>query len=119
MFIEELNPSEFGARPVDPANADPGGLGVPSDANSQSGLAPDILRLIRETEDSYKKRLFREYTEALRLAGEPVQGITFEKFHATIQSNAELLREKFGCSRVRFLVQTRDGKVSLKSVPIK
>lgn len=121
MFIEELNPSEFGARPIDPANASgaDAGLGVPSDANSQSGLAPDILRLIRETEDTYKKRLFREYTEALRAAGEPVQGITFEKFHATIQSNAEILREKYGCSRVRFLVQTRDGKVSLKSIPIK
>lgn len=118
MFIEELNASEFDVRPVESAKAD-GGLGVPSDANSQSGLAPDILRLIRETEDAYRKRLFREYTEALRAAGEPVQGITFEKFHATIQANAELLKGKYGAGRVRFLVQTRDGRVSLKPVPIK
>lgn len=118
MFIEELSASEFGVRPVDAAQAT-GPVGVPSDANSQSGLAPDILRLIRETEESYRKRLFREYTEALRANGEPVQGITFEKFHATIQSNADLLREKYGAAQVRFLVQTRDGKVSLKPVPIK
>lgn len=118
MFIEEINASEFGMRPVDAAMASEG-VGVPSDANSQSGLAPDILRLIRETEDTYRKRLFKEYTEALRAAGEPVQGITFEKFNSTIQSNADLLREKYGCSMVRFLVQNRDGKVSLKPVPIK
>ena len=102
---------------MDAAQAGP--VGVPSDANSQSGLAPDILRLIRETEDSYRKRLFREYTEALRANGDPIQGITFEKFHATIQSNADLLREKYGAAQVRFLIQTRDGKVSLKPVPIK
>lgn len=118
MFIEEISASEFETRPVDSAQAS-SSLGVSADANSQSGLAPDILRLIRETEDSYRKRLFRDYTEALRAAGEPLQGITFEKFYGTIQANAELLREKYGVTRVRFLVQTRDGKVSLKPIPIK
>lgn len=118
MFIEEIDASEFGQRPVDAAQAE-GPIGVAASANSQSGLAPDILRLVRETEDAYRKRLFRDYTEALRAAGEPVQGITFDKFFATLQATADLLREKYGCTRVRFLVQTRDGKVSLKPVPIK
>ena len=118
MFIEELNASEFAQRPVDASQAE-ASVGIAATANSQSGLAPDILRLIRETEETYRKRLFREYTEALRKAGEPVQGITFEKFAATLQSNAELLRSKYGCTSVRFLVQTRDGKVSLKPIPIK
>jgi hypothetical protein len=41
-----------------------------------------------------------------------------EQFAATLQSNADALRAKVGCTRVRFLVVTRDGRVSLKPVPI-
>jgi hypothetical protein len=116
LFIEALDASEFHMKTVDSSLAEPQAVGVPASADSQSGLAPDILRLIRETEDSYRKRLFKEYTEALRGRGEPVP--TMEQFAATLQSNADALRAKVGCTRVRFLVVTRDGRVSLKPVPI-
>ena len=119
MFIEAIDPSEFRARPVDASQAGASSaVGVSADSNSQSGLAPDILRLIRETDDAYRRRIFEEYRIALRANGEPTGGITAEKFLATLESNAELLRTKYRCGRVRFLVQTRDGRVSLKPVPI-
>lgn len=120
MFIDELDSSQFRVRPIESSQvpADGGAFSVPSDADSGMGFAPDILRLIRETEDGYKRRLFKDYTEQLRDAGEPVQGITYEKFMARLEANAEALRAKYNCNRVRFLVVTRDGKVTLRPVPI-
>lgn len=117
MFIDEIDPSQFRTRPVDASQA-ASGMVVPADAHSGMGYAPDILRLVRETDEAYHQRLFREYIEALRAVGEPVQGITFEKFTSKLESNARALQQKYGCDRVRFLVVTSDGKVTLKPVPI-
>jgi len=121
LFIDVLDPSEFRVRPIESSQI-PGGdeaaFGVPSDADSGMGFAPDILRLIRETENAYQRRLFKEYTDRLREAEEPIQGITFEKFMTRLEANASALREKYGCERVRFLVVSRDGKVSLRPIPI-
>ena len=105
MFIESLNASELQMKIVDTASAD-----------AQSGLSPEVLRLVRETEDAYRKRLFAEYVAALRSAGEPTP--TVEQFSATIQSNADALRNKIGCARVRFLVVAGEGRVTLKPVPM-
>lgn len=119
MFIDELDPSEFTAQPVDSSQVpDQPANGVPATADSTMGYAPDILRLVREDADSYHRRLFREYTEACRQTGEPVQGISFEKFVSKLEGNAAALRDKYDCSSVRFLVVIRDGKVSMKPVPI-
>jgi hypothetical protein len=118
MFIEEIDPSEFHARPINAANAQQPQLAVPGDAHSGMGYPPDILRLVREADETYKRRLFKEYTDALRTRGEPVQGISFEKFIAKLESNATALRTKYQCSRVRFLVVDSDGKVTLKPIPI-
>ncbi len=105
VFIESLNASELQMKIVDTASAD-----------AQSGLSPEVLRLMRETEDAYRKRLFAEYVAALRSAGEPTP--TVEQFSATIQSNADALRNKIGCARVRFLVVAGEGRVTLKPVPM-
>jgi hypothetical protein len=83
------------------------------------GYPPDILRLVREADEVYRRRIFKEYTDALRARGESIQGITFEKFIAKLDANAQALRAKYKCERVRFLVVNADGKVILKPVPIR
>ncbi len=109
MFVDELDSSEFSAEPVDAAAVA---------AGETAGLAPAVVQLVREDEESYLRRTFREYTQGLQAKGEPVQGITFEKFEATLNGNAEALREKYGCTSVRFLVDVGADRVSLKPVAI-
>lgn len=118
MFIDEIDPSEFHARPVDSTTAEQNAFAVPGDAHSGMGYSPVILRLVRETDEVYRRRLFKEYTEALRGLGEPVQGISFDKFTAKLDANAQALKSKYGCQRVRFLVIVADRKVTLKPVPM-
>ncbi len=109
MFVDEIDSSEFHAEPVDAAAVA---------AGETAGLAPAIVQLVREDEESYLRRTFREYTQGLQQTGEPVQGITYEKFSATLTGNADALREKFGCASVRFVVAVGDDRVSLKPIPI-
>jgi len=109
MFIDELNSSEFHTRPIDSTAVVAGEV---------EGILPEIVRMVKEDEESYRRRLFREYTQALRSTGEPVQGITFEKFSRHLESNAEALRKKYDCTLVRFVIQVKDNKVTLTPVPI-
>ncbi len=118
LFIDEIDPSEFHTRAIDGRQASETQVGVPGDASSGMGYPPDILRLVREADEVYRRRIFKEYTDALRARGESIQGITFEKFTAKLDANASALKAKYKCERVRFLVVTAEGKVILKPVPI-
>ncbi len=109
MFVDELDSSEFSARPVDSAAVAAGETG---------GLSAEVVQLVREDEESYMRRTFREYTQGLQKTGEAVQGITYEKFGAKLGKDAEALRAKYGCQQVRFLVEVGEDRVSLKPVPI-
>lgn len=88
-------------------------------AGNTGGLSPAIVALVNEDAAAYQRRLFREYTEALRLAGQPVQGITFEAFTGQLESNSAALAKKYECSYVRFIVSSDGGKVRLRPVPIR
>ena len=118
MFIDEIDSSHFMAKPIDSSQVSDQNYFVPSTADSSTGLSPEILQLVREDEDTYRRRVFREYAEARRETGEPVQGITFEKFTTQLSSRAAALEEKYGCTSVRFIVLVRDNRVTLKPVPI-
>ena len=118
MFIEALDASQFRTKPIESSQIDKDAIGIPSTVDSTSGLSPDVLQLVREDAETYYRRTFREYTDARRHTGESLQGLSFSKFSKQIESRAEALREKYRCTQVRFLVQVRDGRVSLKPVPI-
>ena len=74
--------------------------------------------LTAESADSYYKRLFNEYLAARKENGEPTANITFEKFRDKLIRNETELRKKLGAKKVRFRVQTKAGKVSLKPIPL-
>ena len=87
-------------------------------AGAKMSSDPDVLALAQEPEADYYKRLFGEYVEARRAAGEKVDGINFEGFVAKLRLNEANLKKKYQCKAVRFRVQRKGEQVSLKPVPI-
>lgn len=86
-----------------------GGAGQPAD--------PDLAALAQESEPDYYKRVYTEYLMARRATGHPDE-VSFENFIAKLKVNEGKLRAQYQCRAVRFRVTTKDGKVSLKPVPI-
>ena len=78
---------------------------------------PDLAALAQESEPDYYKRVYTEYLAARRATGHPDE-VSFENFIAKIKVNEGKLRAQYQCRAVRFRVITKDGKVSLKPVPI-
>ena len=78
---------------------------------------PDLAALAQESEPDYYKRVFTEYQVARKAVGATDDG-SFENFIAKVKVNEGKLKAQYQCRAVRFRVVTKDGKVSLKPVPI-
>jgi hypothetical protein len=78
---------------------------------------PELAALAQESEPDYYKRIYTEYLSARRSIGQPDE-VSFENFIAKLKVNEGKLRAEFQCKVVRFRVVTKDGKVTLKPVPI-
>jgi hypothetical protein len=78
----------------------------------------EAVALAQEPEPDYYKRLFHEYIDAREQAGENVEGVTFDSFVTKLRVNEAGLKKRYQCSAVRFRVVSKDGKVTLKPVPI-
>ena len=103
-YDEDGNPMQAGRVEFDEGDARPAG-------------DPDLAALAQEPEPDYYKRVFTEYTEAKRAAGTPDE-VSFEGFIAKLRVNEGRLKAQFQCKAVRFRIVAKDGKVSLKPVPI-
>lgn len=77
----------------------------------------DLAALAQESEPDYYKRVYTEYTEARRASGNP-DDVSFEGFIAKLRVNEGKLKAQYQCRAVRFRVVAKDGKVTLKPVPI-
>ena len=103
FFIEDLSPEEIRAHGYQGAAAHK------SDLDSRMGLTL-----------SYYEKLFADYMEARRRAGEKQsEPITAEQFIDKVRKNEEVLCHKYQCAVVKFEVRMKEGKVTLKPVPIK
>ena len=78
---------------------------------------PDLAALAQESEPDYYKRVYTEYLAARKATGAP-DDVSFENFIAKLKVNEGKLKAQYQCRAVRFRVVTKDGKVSLKTVPI-
>jgi hypothetical protein len=78
-----------------------------NDAPTQVGIEP------------YFKQVFDEFVSVKRTCGEPVTGLTYEKFAEKLIKNRDDLMAKTGCREVRFTVYVKDGKAALKATPVK
>ena len=79
---------------------------------------PAVVALAQEPEAEYYRRIYNEYLEARKGVGESIDGVTFESFSAKLRLNEANLKKKYSCRAVRFRVQTKNGQVTLKPVPI-
>jgi hypothetical protein len=61
------------------------------------------------------KNLYDSLLEAKRRCGEPVEDLSFPRFHSLIASKADGLKERLGCDRVQFSVSVENGHVSFKA----
>jgi hypothetical protein len=95
----EFDEDEEGARPAAETNS------------------PELAALAREPEPDYYKRVYTEYLDARRASGNPDE-VSFEGFIAKLRVNEGKLKAQHQCKAVRFRVVTKDGKVTLKPVPI-
>jgi HAMP domain-containing protein len=94
----------------------PSGLAVDTEGLSQQDA--EAVALAAEPEQAYLHRLYEQYLAARRSTGEGIQGIDFEGFIGKLRQNESVLKGKYQCRAVRFKVVTKDGKVTLKPVPI-
>jgi hypothetical protein len=94
----------------------PSGLAV--DTEGLSAKDAEAMALAAEPEGNYLRRLFDEYASARMATGEGSEGLTFDGFVSKLRQNEAVLRAKYQCRSVRFKVVTRDGRVTLKPVPI-
>lgn len=82
-----------------------------------SGPDADLARLAAESEPDYYKRVFTEYKQARSEMGAPDE-VSYENFIAKLKMNEGKLKSQHQCKAVRFRVVAKDGKVTLKPVPI-
>ena len=94
----------------------PGAIRVDTEGLSEKDA--EAVKLAAEPEPAYLERLHAEYVAARRASGEGDAGADFEGFVARLRQNETVLRGKYQCRAVRFKVVTKDGKVTLKPVPI-
>lgn len=93
----------------------PGRLDFDTDLSDKDAEA---VQLAQEPDADYYKRIFDEYVNALAETGRDTDGVTFDGFVTKLRLNETNLKAKYQCSAIRFRVVAKDGKVSLKPVPI-
>ncbi len=93
-----------------------GSMSFDTDGLSEKDAA--ALNLAAESEPDYYKRTFDEYVAAKQSVGDNVDSINYEGFVAKLRLTEANLKKKYSARAVRFKVVTKDGKVTLKPVPI-
>jgi hypothetical protein len=106
-FDEEGNPIILGRVEFDEGDG----------SNAPPAVDADIAALAQESEPDYYKRVYTEYLAARKATGNPDE-VSFENFIAKLKVNEGKLKAQYQCRAVRFRVITKDGKVTLKPVPI-
>ena len=89
-----------------------------ADAEPPSAADQEALALANEPEADYYRRLYNEFIDAKKKAGENVEGVNFDGFTAKLRMNEAGLKKKYSARAVRFRLQVKDGQVTLKPVPI-
>jgi hypothetical protein len=61
------------------------------------------------------KGVYDALVKAKRTCGEPIQGLSFAKFHRLVLERSDAIKEKAGADRVSFSVDIESGHVSFKA----
>jgi hypothetical protein len=90
---------------------------VPEELIKQS--ATGAFAAIAGTDEAHFKETYQQFIATKQQCGEPVAGLTYDKFKETLRKNQEKIQQAHGTSKVRFTVYVKDGKAALKATPIK
>jgi hypothetical protein len=63
--------------------------------------------------------VYDDFVRTKKQCGEPTEGLTFEKFQATLKKNRDALMQRHNCKKVRFSVYVKEGRASLKATPVR
>ena len=61
------------------------------------------------------QELYNSLIEAKLKCGEPIDGLSFPKFHRLVAAKSDGLKERHGCDRVMFSVAVENGHVSFRA----
>lgn len=70
-------------------------------------------------EQAHWREIFEQFVATKKQCGEPTDALSFEKFSATLQRHKDQLQQRTQCKAVRFQVYVKDGKATLKAIPVK
>ena len=76
----------------------------------------ELERIGAEPEALYLQRTFDEFVAARAAVGAPFEGITPAAFAEKLREKERALRERYGGTRIRFLVERRGAQVVLRPV---
>jgi hypothetical protein len=101
-----------------------GGLQDDDDATTVGAVPAELLAQAtgdKAAADEMSEWLvvFDDFVRTKRQCGEPIDGLTFEKFSRKLKENRDALVTRHACRRVRFSVYVKDGRASLKAVPVR
>jgi hypothetical protein len=63
--------------------------------------------------------VYEDFVRTKKKCGEPVDGLSFDKFSHTLRKNRDALVQRHACKRVRFSVYVKEGRASLKATPVR
>jgi hypothetical protein len=89
-------------------------LGKSAEVKRKEHRASFVCADAREDKEAVRS-LFDALLEAKKNCGEPVDDLSFGKFHRMIASKTDALKERLGCERVRYSIYTEAGRVSFKA----
>ncbi|MFL6230378.1 MAG: MXAN_5187 C-terminal domain-containing protein [Pyrinomonadaceae bacterium] len=98
----------------DPLAAARAALGKPREQAERKRHASFVCADAR-SDKAAVKNLYDALLEAKKNCGEPVEDLSFAKFHRMIASKTDALKERLGCERVRYSIYTEAGHVSFKA----
>ena len=89
-------------------------------ANVSKGVEPtreslSFVCVDAHTEIPTIKSLYDSFIAAKRECGEPTGDLSFSRFHSSIASKADNLKERLGCRQVEFSLSIENGHVSFKA----
>jgi hypothetical protein len=71
-----------------------------------------------ESDPSWRD-VHEEFLRVRTAHGEPVDGVSWERFRDKLRKNRDLLVQKYACRTVRFQVYVKEGKAALRATPVR
>ena len=71
-----------------------------------------------ERREAGLRKLFNDFRSTKVQCGESVEGLTFDKFKASVEKSRSAIQAKQKCKDVQFSVYVKAGKAALKATPI-